>query len=69
MTSRIIHHVRSFLGLDWLQEAREIAEEARRQREEDEARANLDPHEMARWFREPREYRRPRPEGPRHESK
>lgn len=61
--------VREALGLDWLQEAREIAETARKQREEDESRANRDPHDFARWLQEPRTYRRPAPEGmPRHDS-
>jgi len=54
---------RTYLGLDWLSEARDIAEEARRQREEDKAKAKRDPHDMARWLREPKEYRRPRPGG------
>ena len=53
---------RSYLGLDWLSEARDIAEAARRQREEDEAQANRDPHDMARWLQDPKDYRRPRPE-------
>lgn len=59
--------LREALGLDWLQEARDIAEAARRQREEDEARAQRDPHDFARWLQDPQPYRRPRPEGPRHE--
>jgi hypothetical protein len=58
----VVTHVRAFLGLDWLAEAREIAEAARRQREEDEARANRDPHDFARWLQDPKAYRRPRPE-------
>jgi len=57
--------LREALGINWIVEAREIAEQARRQRDEDEARAQRDPHDMARWLREPREYRRPKPEGPR----
>lgn len=64
MTSKFIARMRSFLGLDWLEEAREIADAARRQREEDEARANRDPHDFARWIQDPKDYRRPRPEGP-----
>lgn len=55
--------VRAALGLDWLQEAREIAESARKQREEDEARYNHDARELSRWLQEPKGYRRPAPEG------
>lgn len=66
----VAHHARRALGLDWLAEAREIAEDARRQRLEDERNAASDPHDMARWFKEPRDYRRPAPgEGRRHETK
>lgn len=69
MMHQIIARIRTYLGLDWLAEAREIAEAARRQREEDEAKAGRDPHDFARWLREPKEYRRPAPEGGRrHES-
>lgn len=67
---RISDHARAMLGLDWLQEARDIAESARQQREEDEARANRDPHDFARWLQEPSTYRRPAPDGgKRHEQK
>lgn len=62
LLTRINNATRSFLGLDWLDEAKDIAEAAKRQREEDEAQANRDPHDMARWLQEPRDYRRPRPE-------
>lgn len=55
--------LREALGINWIIEAREIAEAARRQREEDEARARRDPHDMARWLREPKDYRRPKPGG------
>ena len=61
--------LREALGLNWIAEARAIAEAARKQREEDEARANRDPHDFARWLQEPAAYRRPAPEGKqRHES-
>ena len=53
---------RTYLGLDWLSEARVIAEEARQQREEDEAKAKREPHDFARWLQDPKDYRRPRPE-------
>lgn len=59
----VTSRVRVFLGLDWLEEARDIAEAARRQREEDEARANREPHDFARWIQDPKEYRRPAQNG------
>lgn len=58
-----VSRLREALGIEWIIEVREIAEQARRQREEDEARAHREPHDMSRWMRDPREYRRPRPEG------
>ena len=61
----LLHRVqkvaRHYLGLDWIQEAKDIAEEARKQREEDKAKANNDPHDMAQWFQDPKHYRRPKP--------
>jgi Sec-independent protein translocase protein TatA len=45
---------------DWYEEAQRIAEEARRQRIEDESRDERDRHDMARWLREP-DRRRPAP--------
>lgn len=62
---RLLHRVqevaRHYLGLEWIQEARDIAEKARDQREEDKARANKDPHDMAQWLQDPKDYRRPKP--------
>lgn len=63
LLNTITSHLREALGINWIIEAREIAEAARRQRDEDEARAKREPHDMARWLREPKEYRRPKPEG------
>ena len=45
---------------DWYEEAGRVADEARRQRLEDEARDERDKQDMARWLREP-DRRRPRP--------
>lgn len=45
---------------DWYDEMHEIAEQARRQRIEDEGRDERDKHDMARWLREP-DQRRPAP--------
>ena len=45
---------------DWYDEMHEIAEEAQRQRIEDEARDARDKQDMARWLREP-DRRRPAP--------
>lgn len=65
----VTSRVREALGIEWIIEAREIAEQARRQREEDEARANRDPHDFARWLQDPKPYRRPAPEGGRRDPK
>lgn len=70
LIQRITRHARSVLGLDWLEEAREIAEAARKQRLEDEQHAPSDPHDFGRWWQEPKGYRRPAPDGGRrHEAK
>lgn len=47
---------------DWYDEMRDIAEQARQQRIEDEGRDPRDRHDMARWLQEP-DRRRPKPEG------
>ena len=64
---QLLHRVqeiaRHYLGLEWIQEAKDIAEEARKQREEDKAKANNEPHDMAQWFQDPKHYRRPKPGG------
>ena len=58
---RVQEFARHYLGLEWIQEARDIAEEARKQREEDKAKTNSDPHDMAQWLQDPKGYRRPKP--------
>ena len=45
---------------DWYDEMHDVAEAARRQRIEDEARDERDMRDMARWLREP-DRRRPAP--------
>ena len=44
---------------DWYDEMKAIADDAERQRLEDEARVTTDPHDMARWLQDPKAYRRP----------
>lgn len=54
-------HAKEILGINWWREAQEIANEARKQREEDEKNAPKDPHDMTRWLMEPSAYRRRAP--------